>query len=58
LDQKYKRLYKVAGVTLGLNQAGDLFNVEANRSTLLNLNLNSKVIEIAPFQSYEFLDTP
>jgi hypothetical protein len=58
LDQKYTRVYKVAGMTLGLNQAGDLFNVEPNRSTLLNLNLNSKVIEIAPFQSYEFLDTP
>ncbi len=56
LDQKYSRMYKVAGVTFGLNQNGDLFNVEPNRSTVLNLNLPSKVIEIAPFQSYEFFD--
>ncbi len=56
LDQKYSRMYKVSGVTFGLNQNGELFNVETNRSTLLNLNVNSKIIEIAPFQSYEFFD--
>jgi hypothetical protein len=56
LDQKYSRMYKVAGTVFGLNQTGELFNVEPNRSTILNLNLPSKVIEIAPFQSYEFFD--
>jgi len=56
-DQKYSRLYKVAGVAFGLTQSGDLFNVEAGRSTVLNFDLNSKIIEIAPFESYEFFDT-
>ena len=55
-DQKYSRMYKVAGQTLGLNSKGELFNVGTNFSTLINLNLNSKIIEIAPFQNYEFFD--
>ena len=56
LDQKYSRMYKVAGTVFGLNQTGELFNVEPNRSTILNLNLPAKIIEIVPFQSYEFFD--
>jgi hypothetical protein len=53
-DQKYSRMYKVAGQNYGLNAAGDLFVVDTNTSTSLNLGL--KIIEIAPFQSYEFFD--
>lgn len=57
-DQKYTRMYKVSGTVFGLNKNSELFNVTARGSELINLNLNSKIIEIAPFQSYEFFDKP
>lgn len=56
LDQQYKRLYKVAGRTVGLNAAGQLFLVDGGKSTPLANNFG-QVLEIIPFQTFEFFET-
>lgn len=55
-DQNYKRLYKVAGRTVGLTAEGRLFSVDAGKSTPLNNDLGT-ILEIIPFQAFEFFET-
>jgi hypothetical protein len=55
LDQNYKRLYKIAGGTVGLTAEGKMFMVDGGKSTPLKAELG-KVLEITPFQTYEFFE--
>ncbi len=56
MDQNYKRLYKVNGRTVGLTAAGKMYLVEGTRSTPL-ASSQTKVLEIVPFQTFEFFET-
>ncbi len=56
LDQKYKRLYKTNGRTMGLTADGKLFYVEDGKSTPVAAALG-QVLEIIPFQTFEFFET-
>lgn len=56
LDQNYKRLYKVAGRTVGLTAEGKLFVVEGGKSSPLANSLGT-VWEIIPFQTFEFFES-
>ncbi len=56
LDQNYKRLYKVAGRLIGLTAEGKMFIVDGGKSTPLTTS-QTKVIDIVPFQTFEFFET-
>ena len=55
-DQKFNRVYKIGSQTYGLNSLGEVYTINANRSEKMNLNLSSKVMEIVPFQNFQFFD--
>lgn len=55
MDQNYKRLYKVAGRTVGLTAEGKLFLVDAGKSSPLANELGT-ILEIVPFQTFEFFE--
>lgn len=56
LDQKYKRLYKVANQIVGLTEAGTLFSVEGGKSSPLKNDFGT-IIEIVPFETFNFFET-
>lgn len=56
LDQKYKRLYKVAGQTVGLLD-GKLFSVNNGLSSPFATPFDGKVVEITPQQTFEFFES-
>lgn len=55
-DQPYKRIYKAGTKVLGLNAGGQLFEINGTQGTLLPLEINGQIHELAPNQSYEFFD--
>lgn len=57
LDQKYKRLYKTNGRTVGLTAEGKLFYVEGDKSTPVATAAAGQISEIVPFQTFEFFET-
>jgi hypothetical protein len=54
MDQKFARVHKVANRTLGLTAEGNLFTIEAGRSTPLTTPLDGTITEIAPQDTFEF----
>ena len=56
LDQKYKRIYKTNGRTMGLTAEGKLFSIENGKSTPVS-SVQNKILEIIPFQTFEFFET-
>ncbi|MCB0420403.1 MAG: hypothetical protein KDD61_05375 [Bdellovibrionales bacterium] len=56
LDQKYKRLYKVDGVVLGLTDAGELFEIQGTQSQKLSTAIDGQIHDLAPMESFEFFD--
>lgn len=57
LDQNYKRIYRVGPSIVGLTEQGLLFNLTAGRSTAIQTSQDGQIFEIAPRQSYQFLDS-
>ena len=55
-DQKFNRIYKIGNQTFGLSAQGEVFSVNQTKSEKINLNLASKVVEIVPFQNFQFFD--
>lgn len=56
LDQKFKRIHKVAGKVIGLSEDGRLFSIEKGKSTALSTSVDGQIFEIAPRQSYGFMN--
>lgn len=57
LDQKYKSIYKVGGLALGLTSEGMLREIQGNSSRPFSLGkLDGQIHEIAPNQSFSFFD--
>ena len=54
LDQQFARVHKVNGKTLGLTAQGNLFTLEAGRSTPLATPLDGAITEITSQDSFEF----
>lgn len=55
LDQKYKSLYKVNGMVLGLTADGNLREIQGTSSRPFSLpGLDGKIFEIAPNSSFAF----
>lgn len=54
LDQPYKRVYKSGAVVVGLTAAGQLFKINGPTSEPLATEVDGRVYEIAPMQSYGF----
>lgn len=56
MDQQYVRVHKAAGQVFGLTSVGQLFKIESGRSTPVQTNLQSPVVEILPQQSFNFYE--
>lgn len=56
LDQHYKRIYKAGDVVLGLNYAGQLFQINNGASTPVKTPFDGQVYELMPHQTYNFFD--
>lgn len=57
LDQKYKSLYKVNGLTLGLTADGNLREIQGSGSRPFALpGLDGRIVEIAPNASFAFFN--
>lgn len=57
LDQKYKSIYKVGGLVLGLTMDGNLRSIQGATSTAFSIpGLDGQVHEIAPNQNFNFFD--
>jgi hypothetical protein len=56
LDQKYRRVYKVGSLTLGVTQDGNLRSINGSTSTAYSLGagIDGQVREIMPNQAVEF----
>ncbi len=57
-DQDFKRMYKVAGKTLGLTKDGYLYDVSADGKSIqrLQTKLDGRIQDIAPHQVYQFFE--
>ncbi len=56
LDQKFKRIHKVGGKVIGLSQDGRLFSIANGKSTEMSTSLDGHIFEIAPRQSFGFMN--
>ncbi len=56
LDQKFKRIHKVAGLLIGLTSDGHLFQIQGSKSVALPTAVDGQIYEIAPRQVFSFFD--
>lgn len=56
IDQKFKRVYKLDNMVVGLTFDGYLFQINGTTTTPISTSLDGRIYEIAPRQSYTFMD--
>lgn len=56
LDKNFKRLHKVGGRLFALTQDGSLYELKGSQVTPIKTGQEGQIFEIAPKQSFQFLD--
>lgn len=56
MDAKYKRIHKIGDTTFALTHDGYLFQLNGKQATLVNTGIDGQIHEIAPRETYQFLD--
>ncbi|MDG0816256.1 hypothetical protein [Bdellovibrio svalbardensis] len=56
MDQKYKRIHKVGNTMMALTQDGYLYQINGSQASPVKTDIDGQIHEIAPRQSYQFLD--
>lgn len=56
IDQKYKRAYKIGRSVYAITHDGYLYEINGSQVTTIKTGVDGKIHEIAPRQSYQFLD--